>query len=611
MRKMRWFGWASWCGFLWVGMIFSATPRVRGGDDHLAIHYAEAADTLTVALVTWDIPRSLLRPVEADVSACDPLKLAATLKSADGHTDMFRFYFYPGVAAEDGDRVTLGFELLARAGSAQLMLALADCEDRPLLDRQEAVTIPAGPSLSGNEAGAEAPVHGLALEIEAIGDEVLLVGKAKVAAKVFGPGIAQVRYLLDGREVERVDAAKGRHFRGKVNLGREPGIHDLQADALAASGQVLATDRLVVNQGPHALTVRLLSPSPGTLYPDGGVVRARVRVDVPREKKLESIDFYLDDRHVATTFQEPYVMPIRLPAGDQPIPLRVVARLNDSSRSSDSLLLNAPPLEGLEVRNIELFVNVEDKRGLPVSGLERSAFSVFQDGKPQQITSFKRAADLPLHLTFLVDISGSMQEFLPALLDGARDMVTAVVRSKDRVSLYTFEDKAEEIVPFTGSSRDLLAGMDKVAEQGISRKPRGSAIYDGIIQALQQFQGIQGRRALLVFTDGFDNSSHFSLKDVSRFARAAEVRVYLFHTPPDASNLAIQLLPLDTGGGYYKVASPRHLAEFYRIVETELRTQYLVAFQTSREPGDQDCHKLKLELAVKDLRARTMRGWCP
>jgi Ca-activated chloride channel family protein len=190
-------------------------------------------------------------------------------------------------------------------------------------------------------------------------------------------------------------------------------------------------------------------------------------------------------------------------------------------------------------------------------------------------------------------------------------MVSEVVRPKDRVSLYTFEEKAKEIVSFTGSSRQLLKGLDQVAEQGISRKLRGSAVYDGIIQALHQFQGIKGRRALLVFTDGFDNSSHFSIRDVSRFARAAEVRIYLFHAPPDARNVAIQLLPLDTGGGYYKVASPRYLPEFFRLIEAELRSQYVISYQTSREPGDRDCRKIKLELAVKGLRARTMRGWCP
>ena len=137
-----------------------------------------------------------------------------------------------------------------------------------------------------------------------------LTGRLRVAADVRGPGVARVRFLLDGQGL----LAKARPpYTVELDLGEEPRLHQLAAVAEAADGHELARDEVAVNAGPHRFAVRLVEPKPGAAQP-GQPVRAEAIVEVPGGERLDRLELFVDETHLATLYQPPFVQSLLPPA---------------------------------------------------------------------------------------------------------------------------------------------------------------------------------------------------------------------------------------------------------------------------------------------------------
>ncbi len=272
---------------------------------------------------------------------------------------------------------------------------------------------------------------------------------------------------------------------------------------------------------------------------------------------------------------------------------------------------------GVEV--VTVAAAVRDRRGRVVRGLGRDDFEVLDTGVVAPIQDFF-VGDSPISLGVLLDISGSMA--IGGNIDRARDAVAVATmnlsQAGDEASLFTFDSKLQEVVPFT----EDLARLRRVALEG---KPWGvTSLYDAI-HATAQSVGtrLNRHRAVLVITDGVDTGSTLSPGQVSAVASGIDVPVYLLVVvnPLDhpggafeakasagqaASRSALADLSRWTGGDLRVASVPAHLSLAVRDLFLELRHQYLLTFQPGSRAG---WHPIEVRTRKKNAVVHARSGY--
>jgi Ca-activated chloride channel family protein len=222
---------------------------------------------------------------------------------------------------------------------------------------------------------------------------------------------------------------------------------------------------------------------------------------------------------------------------------------------------------------------VTDRSGRYLLGLSQADFTVSDDGRPQRIETFE-TVDSPLAAILVLDISASMQPKIDDATRAARAFVKAL-KPDDRVGLYTFNTGLVGSVDLTLDRKPVIAGIDAARTDG------ETALYDAIAAALRRLKPVRQRKAVVVFTDGEDNRSRFSLKQVIEMAQASEVSVYAVAEAAETSVLYqfLQRLANETGGRSYPIAHIRKLPGTFTAIVTELRSQYFLTYTPSnRKP---------------------------
>jgi Ca-activated chloride channel family protein len=453
-----------------------------------------------------------------------------------------------------------------------------------------------------SSAPEESEEHSLRLEAPS---DRLLTGKVRLLARATGEGIERVRFALDDQPV----LAKRRSpYSVELDLGRAPLAHTVRASALDADGRVLASDEIVLNTGPHRFAIRLVEPERGRRYRHS--VRAVAEVEVPELEKLDRVELYLNETLVATLFQPPFVQPIVIPP-DQPLAyVRALGILEGGAYAEDVVFVNSPnPIDEVEVDFVELYATVLDGKGRPAEGLAAADFTVREDDIEQSIRRFEMVRDLPIHAGILLDTSTSMTQRLREAEEAAMHFFQIVLTPKDRVCLMTFNDQPHLQVRFTNSVEVLAGGLAGLVAES------ETALHDSLIFALYYFSGIKGKRALVLLSDGEDSSSEYSFEEAIEFARRTGVAIYAIGLSIATKEVEIrtklQRLCRETGGSCFFIERAGELKSVYTQIEEELRSQYLIAYQSS-QPGPEDrFREVELEVHRPGLRAKTMRGYYP
>jgi Ca-activated chloride channel family protein len=256
----------------------------------------------------------------------------------------------------------------------------------------------------------------------------------------------------------------------------------------------------------------------------------------------------------------------------------------------------------VEVKLVNVFVTVTDEHGAPVAGLSKDNFQVFEDGNPQKVSVFDKESELPLSIVLDIDTSLSTRRLLPLELNSARRFAQAILRPVDGLSLYGFSEIVEQVVPFTS---DL-----KTIDRGIDHLPLGAAtaLYDAIYLGSEALESRQGRKVMVVITDGGDTVSKMDYKEAVRAAQISEAIVYsIIIVPIEASagrdiggEHALIQLSEDTGGKYFYATTVPELDQAFRSISDELRTQYLLAYYPDRRLTDSDFRRIEVRLAGTD-----------
>lgn len=252
----------------------------------------------------------------------------------------------------------------------------------------------------------------------------------------------------------------------------------------------------------------------------------------------------------------------------------------------------------VDVKLVNVFVTVTDSRGSPVGNLLKENFQLKEDGKEQKIAIFNRESELPLSIILAVDTSLSTRKDLPLELASARKFAHTIVRPQDGMALYKFAEEVSEVVPFTSDLRRIDNGIDRI------RNGSATALYDAVYLGSQALGKRQGRKVMVVITDGGDTISQVNYQEALRAAQESEAIIYsIIIVPIEASagrdtggEHALIQISADTGGKYYYATSLPQLDEAFRKISDELRTQYLLAYYPSQRFSDSDFRRIQVDL---------------
>ncbi len=267
----------------------------------------------------------------------------------------------------------------------------------------------------------------------------------------------------------------------------------------------------------------------------------------------------------------------------------------------------------MDVKLVNVFVNVTDRNGAIVGGLTREDFALAEDGRPQQIAVFERQSELPLNLTLAIDTSGSVQKDMAVEADAARRFAHALLRPQDRMSVLQFATFVRELTPFTNK----LGQIDRAL--GELRSDWATSLYDATCLGSERLGGKEGRKVLVLVTDGDDTASKATYANALEEALRNEVMIYsIIDVPIEASagrdlggEHALITLAEETGGKSFYVKDGGLDKAFARVSE-DLRTEYLLGYYPHNQLKGVRFHRIQVTIpraAIQDFNIRNRTGY--
>ena len=254
----------------------------------------------------------------------------------------------------------------------------------------------------------------------------------------------------------------------------------------------------------------------------------------------------------------------------------------------------------LDVELALVNVTVTDPYNRLVTGLEPDNFRVFENNVEQEVVTFS-SEDVPISIGLILDLSGSMAEKLGKAKQAAVQFLKTA-NPQDEFFLIGFNEHAELVAPFTNNIEDLESKMLTMSAKG------KTALLDAIYLGLTQMRNAsRGKRALLIISDGGDNSSRYNEKDIKRLVREADTQLYsvgIFEpfeyrsrTPEELNGptLLNEMAEL-TGGRSFAVENLNELPDIAAKIGAELRNQYVVGYRPSHRARDARWRKIKIKL---------------
>jgi len=288
-----------------------------------------------------------------------------------------------------------------------------------------------------------------------------------------------------------------------------------------------------------------------------------------------------------------------------------------------------PPSIKVDVTLVNVAFTARDSRGRLVTDLTRDEIEVLEDGVVQPIQFFGRSADLPLEFAILLDMSGSQERFNHEHHEDLAAFAKEALTAGDKALLVCFANRMRIATDFTSSAADLLIGLDRYGKNKtrtnlIELEPDdtrsgGTALFDAIYYtASLKMMEPGARKALVVFSDGEDNSSARDVIEAIEAAQSADALIYTVrftefrHGLPTARNrygvTEMNRLAADTGGLAFDAART-DVGAALSLVSAELRSLYEIGFATTNPGHDGAFRKLKLRSKRPGVTIRARSGY--
>lgn len=429
------------------------------------------------------------------------------------------------------------------------------------------------------------------------------VGLLRLEAEV-EPPITKVAFFLG----DKLLLARTRPpYSVEIDLGNLPLKQTVRAVGYDETGRVIDEDAWAINEGAARVAVRVL-PQPD---PAAGKVRVKVAVQSIAGGIAKLVELFLDEKKIGSWTQAPYVATIPYEQYSRGNYLRATAVSEDGKEANDIRMLkgSSTTVESVRVDVVQLHVSALDKGGHFVKGLARDDFSIREDGRQQTISGFEVADKLPLTVGLVIDGSGSMEKGLSFVHEASAELFKNVIREKDRGFVIEFRERPRFLQELTGNSAELQRAARETRAEG------ATALYDSIVLGLYQFRALEGRKALVIVTDGADNRSHVDFSTLLRYARSAGAPVYFIAVgiplTDFKSKKAIGEIATESGGQVFSIGSAAKMAEVTKQIEEELRSQYILAFRTDSQKPQGEYRAVNVAVNRPGVSVRTIRGYIP
>ncbi len=370
----------------------------------------------------------------------------------------------------------------------------------------------------------------------------------------------------------------------------------------------------------EGLSVRFIAPPPG--LPVSGETRVAVEATFPAGSRIARVELYIDDQLIATLERPPFEILWNAGPDFHPHLLRAVA--TDEGGGTATATLETPTLrvgQRESVFLVNLYVSVTDEKGRPVTDLRREDFTVYEDGVKQEISHFTSARQ-PVSLALLLDASNSMGT--GDRMDIARKAAIDFIRKmhpKDRLLVMSFSDQVREVQPLTGDRKRLERAIEGIAPEG------GTALYDALVVAVSRLKSFEGRRAVVLLSDGRDQafkenapgSLHVFEEAVDAAVRG-EVVVYaigLGARLEDETDLSqrwslkqiLETFAGKSGGRFYNPERAGQLSDVYLEISEDLGRRYSLAYAPATAGHNGKWRTIRVEVSRPTARVVTRPGY--
>jgi len=267
------------------------------------------------------------------------------------------------------------------------------------------------------------------------------------------------------------------------------------------------------------------------------------------------------------------------------------------------------PIFRSSTRIVPVVTTVLDAQGRLAPGLEQDEFTILDNGKPVEISFFQNDVQ-PFTVVVMLDYSASMTANLDRLQAAAEQFVLRLL-PEDKGQVGSFSDKIQFSGTFTNDRDDLIFALEDLQFGNPTR------LYDATYESIAMLDDVNGRKVVLVFTDGDDTASRRGMGDVLERAKNDEVMIYaigleseffngqrMVRTRPDRG---LRRLADETGGGYFELKKTDELAPTFTRVAQELHSQYVLGFTPAALDGKQ--HKLTVRLKKPGMTARARKTY--
>ena len=376
---------------------------------------------------------------------------------------------------------------------------------------------------------------------------------------------------------------------------------------------MLAAATVVLSAAPQSQTtpdaggvnIRITSPVEDG-YVSGPIKLVAVIDPPPMAKQVKQVVFFADAKRVCAVQRQPFQCD--WDAGDRIVEhtIRATAELAQGGRAIATIQTRGVKFaEAVDVDVVQLTAVVTDSSGRFVTGLKQEDFKVYDNDRLQPISAFQ-SENIDLELVAAIDVSSSMKDALPRVKESAKRFL-AGLRGGDQVTVLAFNDIVYTLAQRTKDQKARVSAIDRMRAWG------GTALYDVVVDALKRLERLTGRRSLLVFSDGDDQSSHATLEAAIAHAEGSDATIYAI-----GQGRAVRTRELQTvlnrfatisGGRAFFTEDVSRLDKFFEEILEDLSNQYLISYSYPDLERDGQWHKVRLEVANGDYQVRVRPGY--
>ena len=356
---------------------------------------------------------------------------------------------------------------------------------------------------------------------------------------------------------------------------------------------------------PQPLTVRITSPV-YNYFLSGLVKMVAVVEPAPMARQIKEVVFFADGRRICALTRLPFECDWDAGVSIEEHTVRGTVEMIKGGRTAASVHTKGLTLsESVDVDVLQFTAVVTDGDGRFVTGLKPSDFKIYDNDRMQKITSFE-SENISLELVAALDVSSSMRAALPDVKTDAKRFLEDI-RAGDQVTVLGFNDNVFTLAPRSKDQAARVKAIDLMRAWG------GTALYDVILKGLNLLGRHPGRKSMLLFSDGDDQSSHATLEAAIARAEGSDATIYVIGQgravrAHDLQEILKRFAKITCGRSFFTEDTSR-LDKFFQEILEDLSNQYLISYSYPDDERDGRWHQIRVEVTDGKYNVRARDGY--